>query len=100
MILSPAQVTVTEQLGATIPGVTLQYAYVIYKKRGQASSMSLLSKVVTVSKDITHGYESGQYVTKIVNVTLPSDILGKYVKVYRVAYSRAGQLPQVDVIYN
>ena len=99
-ILFPPQVSVTEQIGATIPGVTLQYAYVIYKKRGQASSVSLLSKVVTIPKDATHGYESEQYTAKIVNVTLPTDVVGKYVKLYRIAYSKAGQLPQVDVIYN
>ena len=62
--------------------------------------MSLLSKVVTIPKDATHGYESEQYTAKIVNVTLPTDVVGKYVKLYRIAYSKAGQLPQVDVIYN
>ena len=31
---------------------------------------------------------------------MPSIAVGKYIRVYRVAYSKSGQLPRVDVIYD
>jgi hypothetical protein len=31
---------------------------------------------------------------------MPDEVLNKYIRVYRVAYSKAGQLPRVDIIYN
>lgn len=98
--LPPIQATVTKRTGARIPGVVLQYAYVIYEVRGQSSTMSSLSNIVSVPKNNTHGFEADQNTTRVVELSVPSIAVGKYIRVYRVAYSKSGQLPRVDIIYD
>ena len=98
--LSPISANKTSIGGAKIPGVILQYGYIIYNVNGEQSSLSMLSNVVSQSKSAVKGYEAGKYSTNIVALTLPQDILNKRVRVYRVAYSKAGQLPRVDIIYD
>ena len=99
-ILNPIVAEVTDRSGATIPGVVVQYAYITYKKRGRASSLSILSSPVSITKDNVSGFESETNATKIVNLTLPSDMVGNFIRVYRIAYPKAGQLPKVDVVYD
>lgn len=99
-ILEPLYASIGTENRAKIPGVILQYAYVVYKRRGQSSTMSSLSNIVTQTVNKTHGYESEQKATKVVNLVLPSNVLNSYVRIYRVAYSKSGQLPQVDIIYD
>lgn len=62
--------------------------------------MSILSNVVTEGIDNVTGYGVDENATKIINLTLPDQILHNYVRVYRIAYSKAGQLPRVDIIYD
>ena len=99
-MLPPITANISNAEGATIPGVKLQYAYITYKVNGRASSMSILSNVVTEEIDEITGYGVDENATKIVNLTLPGVALNNYVRVYRVAYSKAGQLPRVDIIYD
>ena len=74
-LLEPLQASVGTENRAKIPGVILQYAYVVYKRRGQSSTMSSLSNVVTQTVNKTHGYEAEQKATKVVNLVLPSNVL-------------------------
>ena len=98
--LPPITAAVSTRMGAKIPGVTLQYGYVLYKVNGPASTLSMLSNVVTERVDHTHGYKSAEEGQHPIDLTMPQNVLNKYIRVYRVAYSKAGQLPKVDVIYD
>ena len=98
--LSPIQASVTQEAGAKIPGVVLQYAYITYKVNGASSTLSTLSNVVSQTVDKTHGYKVDENSKRTVALTLPNEMLGRLIRIYRVAYSRAGQLPRVDVIYD
>ena len=98
--LPPIKANVTKKKGAKIPGVTLQYAYVLYKVNGPASTLSMLSNVVTEELDNVKGYKVDDWAEYLINLKMPVEALNKYVRVYRVAYSKAGQLPRVDVIYD
>lgn len=99
-MLLPIIVTVTESQGAIIPGVVMQYAYIIYKLRGNASTLSVLSKAAVSGVDEVTGYKVDENSTRIIKLQLPEDSVGKYVRIYRIAYSRSGQLPRVDIIYD
>ena len=99
-ILLPPTVTVTESKGAIIPGVVMQYGYIVYKKRGTASTLSILSHAVVSAVDKITGFGVDENSTNIINIQLPDNIVGKYVRLYRICYSRSGQLPRVDIIYD
>ena len=100
ILLEPIKAEVTSQEGAKIPGVVIQYAYITYSVHGAASSMSILSNTVKEFIDETRGYEVDAMGNKVIKLTLPESLIGKYVRIYRVAYSRSGQLPKVDIIYD
>lgn len=99
-MLMPIRAEVTNSQGAIIPGVVMQYGYIIYKRRGNASTLSVLSKAVVSAIDEITGYKVDENSTRIIKLTLPEDVVGKYVRVYRIAYSRSGNLPRVDIIYD
>ena len=99
-MLEAPKIKVLDEVGANIPGVVVQYGYCIYKRRGQVSSLSVLSKSASIGINNVDGYLLDQNAYRVVRVTLPTNILGKDVRVYRVCYSRSGQLPRVDVIYD
>jgi hypothetical protein len=86
--------------GAAIPGVVLQYAYIVYNVQGESTTMSMLSNVVSQQVDDTHGNKVDELGANIVKLTLPNKLLNNNVRIYRVAYSAAGQLPRVDVIFD
>jgi hypothetical protein len=60
----------------------------------------MLSNSVVETINEVYGYKSevnGEYV---IEVTLPEMALDRYVRLYRIAYSKAGQLPRIDIIYD
>lgn len=98
--LTPVTARITEQTGAVIPGVVIQYAYVVYKLNGTGTTLSMLSNSVVETINEVYGYKSevnGEYV---IEVTLPEMALDRYVRLYRIAYLKAGQLPRIDIIYD
>lgn len=98
--LIPVTARVTEQTGAIIPGVVIQYAYTVYKLNGAGTTLSMLSNSVVETINEVLGYKSelnGEYV---IEITLPEMLLDRYVRLYRIAYSKSGQLPRVDIIYD
>lgn len=99
-MLMPIEARLTDASGASIPGVVMQYGYIIYKKRGAASTLSVLSKAVVSGIDDVTGYAVDENSSKIIELNLPQEALGRYVRIYRIAYSRSGQLPRVDIIYD
>jgi hypothetical protein len=62
--------------------------------------MSTLSNTVTQQVDDIHGNKVDELGANVVKLTLPDKLLNTYVRIYRVAYSAAGQLPRVDVIFD
>jgi hypothetical protein len=78
----------------------VQYGYVIYKKGGTASTLSILSKSIASGIDQITGFAAGEYSTNIIKVSVPSNVVGKTLRLYRICYSKAGQLPTVDIIYD
>ena len=98
--LAPIIAEKTNIENAHIPGVVIQYGYVVYNVNRDQSSLSILSNIINQSKDNVHGHKVDENSNHVIKITLPENIIGKRIKIYRVAYSRAGQLPRVDIIYD
>lgn len=98
--LNPITAEKTNIENAHIPGVVVQYGYIIYNINRDQSSLSILSNIINQSKDNVHGYKVDENSNHAIKITLPENIIGKRVRIYRIAYSRAGQLPRVDIIYD
>lgn len=99
IMLPPVEVELTEN-EAKLPGVLVQYGYVLYVPKGESSTLSVLSDFLQVSKNASMGYDAGVNAGKAVKVTLPSLNTNNNIRVYRIAYQSAGQLPRVDIIFD
>lgn len=99
VLLPPVDVELVDS-SATIPGVLVQYGYVLYAPKGESSTLSVLSDFLQIGKTASMGYNYGENGGKAVEITLPTMVTDSNIRVYRISYSAAGQLPRVDVIYD
>lgn len=99
VLLPPVDVELIDS-SATIPGVLVQYGYVLYAPKGESSTLSVLSDFLQIGKTASMGYNYGENGGKAVEITLPTIVTDNNIRIYRIAYSAAGQLPRVDVIYD
>lgn len=85
-----------------------QYSYQMYNKHGAASEISTATKLISLRKgnvavedsNKIEGYEMDTYTDKGIKITIP--LLDKFdsLKIYRISYVEAGQLPTVECIYD
>lgn len=87
-----------------------QYSYQMYNKHGAASEISTPTKLIPLRKgnlavndsNKIEGYEQGKYTDKGINITIDLTDLQKFdsIRIYRILYEEAGQLPTVECIYD
>lgn len=82
----------------------VQYAYRLYKLGGAATSLSMLSKPLTIYKNEGEGYRPDEKESnKAVQLNLPqmpSNLGLNMMQIYRISYIQVGQEPQVSLIYD
>lgn len=91
--------TISSQSG-NIKGVVVQYAYVLYKQYGAQSNMSPLTKPISLYDD-NRGFKPNERTYKSVDLSLSysSNSFNK-IRIYRIAYVRSGQEPEVNIIFD
>lgn len=85
-----------------------QYSYQMYNKHGAATEVSTATKLISLRKGSStvqtsnkiEGYEQDSYTDKGIKITIP--LLEKFdsIKIYRISYVEAGQMPTVECIYD
>jgi hypothetical protein len=80
----------------------------MYNKHGAASEISTATKLISLRKgnlavedsNKIEGYEMDTYTDKGIKITIP--LLDKFdsLRIYRISYVEAGQLPTVECIYD
>lgn len=104
-MLAQPIVSVDSSLG-TIPPTKVQYAYRLYKNGGAATTISPLSKVITLYKSSNEGYstdikESNKSVKVEVQQNGSVSIPGlDYMQIFRISYQQVGQQPSVAIVYD
>lgn len=99
VLLPPLSVEIASTSGS-IPSGIVQYAYLIYNRYGAASSISILSKPLSLYKDENHGFALHEKSNKAVDITLPSISLQEEsrIKIFRISYQDSSALPSVHII--
>lgn len=98
ILLPPPIVEISQQTGR-IEAPRVQYAYIVYEKYGTSTSLSSLSKPLSLYKDNLTGFYKEE-TTKAVNITIPTinSTSFDYIKIYRISYEDSSQQPKISII--
>lgn len=86
--------------GGSVPAAIVQYAYRLYKENGGATTISALSKPLSLYKDSAHGFAANKNTNKAVKINIgeiSSNQLDR-IQIYRILYQQNGQVPTVSLI--
>lgn len=77
----------------------VQYAYRMYKENGSVTTLSALSKPLSLYKNYNSGYAYGKTTNKSVkiNITPGGEVLNR-IQLYRITYEQVGQEPTIHLI--
>lgn len=89
----------TYRQGQLKPAI-VQYAYRMYKENGSATTLSALSKPLSLYKNSNSGYPYGKATNKSVKINITrrgGEILDR-IQLYRITYEQVGQEPTIHLI--
>ena len=100
-VLLPPTVQWSSSPGSIV-GPVVQYAYRMYKKAGQPSTLSMISDALVNYKNGMNGYAPDVPGERAVKITIPAlQSEGEnYIQVFRIEYQRMAQTPVINLIYD
>ena len=100
VVLPKLSVEVSSTDGGQLKAAKVQYAYRLYKKYGNSTTLSPLSKILSLYKDSSSGYEQNAQTGRAVSISVPSFSTNNLdsIQIFRINYIENGQFPSVNLI--
>lgn len=96
--------SITSSTYGSIPPAKIQYIYRLYKVGGSATTLSQISRIITLYKNENQGYDDATaYASYSVKLDLKSDIKTldyDKMQIFRISYQQVGQVPITHLIYD
>ena len=92
--------TIETAEGGALPSAIVQYAYRLYSENNSATTISALSKPISLYNNSHKGYGPNKITNKSVKINvgeISSNYLNK-IQVYRISYQQKGQLPVISLV--
>jgi hypothetical protein len=98
--LKAPDIQISNSIAGTLKPARIQYAYRLFKTGGASTTLSPLSRVVSVRKDNNTGYSYSETSNKAIEISVnTSGISGlDSIQIFRINYIQNGQAPTINRI--
>lgn len=96
-LLKAPQIQLSTSVTGTLKPARVQYAYRLFKTGGAATTLSPLSRVISLRRNENTGYSYTETSSKAVEISVDvSDIVGlDSIQIFRINYQQNGQVPTI-----